>query len=171
MPSPGELVEQHRDMIPRRVRGTTRRGFVFDPGACKCQNIKCPCRRSRCVGGEPVRASSEAEPHPRGRPAIERGGTSPEGATSPRARRRRASVALCPSSEAEFHPRVAGPTILAGRWGHQGRGPQLLGRDFLSMFLVGEFVCVLFFAKVNGFPPVFWGTLIAVPDSSPRALR
>jgi hypothetical protein len=23
---------------------------------------------------------------------------------------------LCPSSEAEFHPRVAGPTVLVGRW-------------------------------------------------------
>jgi hypothetical protein len=29
-------------------------------------------------GGEPVRASSEAEPHLRGRPALEQGGTSPE---------------------------------------------------------------------------------------------
>jgi hypothetical protein len=36
MASPGELAKQRRDMIPRRVRGTTRRGFVFDPGTCKC---------------------------------------------------------------------------------------------------------------------------------------
>jgi hypothetical protein len=33
MASPGGLAEQRRDMIPRRVRGTARRGFVFDPGA------------------------------------------------------------------------------------------------------------------------------------------
>jgi hypothetical protein len=78
-------------------------------------------------GGEPVRPLSEAEPHLRGRPALERGGTSPEGATgprarrnltrggvqppSPRARREFASAVSCPSSEAEFRPRVAGPTV------------------------------------------------------------
>jgi hypothetical protein len=83
MASPGELAEQRWDMIPKRVRGTARRGFVFNPGACKCQNIKCPYRGSRCGGGEPVRASSEAESHPRGRRVLERGGTSPEGAIGP----------------------------------------------------------------------------------------
>jgi hypothetical protein len=112
-----------------------RHGFVFDPGACKCQSIKCPCRGSGYGGGEPVRPSSEAEPHPRGRsarrsltrggvppsseadphlrghPALERGGSSPEGAPSPRARREFVSVVPCPSSEAEFRPRMAGPTV------------------------------------------------------------
>jgi hypothetical protein len=110
MASPGGLAEQRRDMVPRRVRGTAWRGFVFDLGACMCQSIKCPGRGSRYGGGEPVRASSEAEPHPRGRstlergqnltrggvqpsseaepharghPALERGGNSPEGASSP----------------------------------------------------------------------------------------
>jgi hypothetical protein len=73
-----------------------------------CQNIKCPVRGSRCGSGEPVRASSEAKPHPRGRLALERGGASPEGASSPRARRSFVSAVLCPSSEAEFRPRVAG---------------------------------------------------------------
>jgi hypothetical protein len=58
-----------------------------------------------------VRPSSEAEPHLRGRPTLERGGTSPEGAPSPRARRKLASAVSCPSSEAEFRPRVAGPTV------------------------------------------------------------
>jgi hypothetical protein len=74
-----------------------------------------------------MRSSSEAEPRSRGPPAPERGGaslggggggpahgrgrTSPEGATSPRARRRFASAVSCPSSEAEFRPRVAGPTV------------------------------------------------------------
>jgi hypothetical protein len=136
MASPGELAEHRRDMIPRRVRRTARRGFIFDPGACKCQNIKCPCRGSRYRGGEPVRSSmrrnltrggnrpsSEAEPHPRGRLALERGGTSPEGSTSPRARQRFASAVLRPCSEAEFRLRGAGPTVPVGRWDHQGHGP------------------------------------------------
>jgi hypothetical protein len=114
MASPRELAEHRRDMIPRRVRGTARRGFVFYSGTCKCQNIKCPCRGSRYGGGELVRASSEAEPHlrgrrlsseaephPRGRPALKRGGTSPEGATSPRARWNLTRGGDRPSSEAE----------------------------------------------------------------------
>jgi hypothetical protein len=62
-------------------------------------------------GGEPVRPSNEAEPHTGGRPALEQGGTSPEGATSPRARRKFASGLTWPSNEAEFRPRVAGPTV------------------------------------------------------------
>jgi hypothetical protein len=66
MASPGGLAEQCRDMIPRRVRGTSWRGFVFDSGACMCQNIKCSGRGSGCGSGEPVRASSEAESRPRG---------------------------------------------------------------------------------------------------------
>jgi hypothetical protein len=61
MTSPGGLAEQRMDMIPRRVRGTAWRGFVFDLGVCMCQNIKCSSRGSRCGSGEPVRASSEAE--------------------------------------------------------------------------------------------------------------
>jgi hypothetical protein len=112
------------------------RGFIFDLSACKCQCIKCPCRRSRCGGGEPTRPSSEAEPHPSERPALERGGTLPEGgdrpsseeephprerqalerggtplegAPSPRARRKFAHVVPRPLSGAEFCSRVAGP--------------------------------------------------------------
>jgi hypothetical protein len=102
MASPGELAEQRQDMIPRRVRGTARRGFVFDPGACKCQSIKCPYGGIMYGGGEPVRASSEVESHPRGRPALERGGTSPEGAADPRARRSLTRGGDRPSSEAEI---------------------------------------------------------------------
>jgi hypothetical protein len=86
MATPGGLAEQRRDMNPRRVRGTTWRRFVFDLGACMCQDIKCPGQGSRYRGGEPVRTSSEAEPHLRGHPALERGGASLEGASSPRAR-------------------------------------------------------------------------------------
>jgi hypothetical protein len=74
-------------MILRRVEGTTWRGFVFDLGACMCQYIKCSGQGSRYGGGEPVRASCELETRSRGCLALERGGTSPEGATSPRARR------------------------------------------------------------------------------------
>jgi hypothetical protein len=123
-------VEQRRDMIPRRVRGTAWRRFVFDLGAYMCQNIKCSGRGSRCGSGEPMRAlseaeslleggvwpSSEAESHPRGRPALERGeispeeasslergGISPEGVTSPRARWSLARGGVQPSSEAEFY--------------------------------------------------------------------
>jgi hypothetical protein len=58
-----------------------------------------------------MRSSSEVEPRSRGRLAPERGGTSPEGATNPRAIRRFASVVSCPSSKAEFCPRVVGPTV------------------------------------------------------------
>jgi hypothetical protein len=69
-------------------------------------------RQDLTRGGD--RPSSKAGPHLRGRPALERGGTSPEGATGPRARRRFTSAVSCPSSEAEFQPRVAGPTVLVG---------------------------------------------------------
>jgi hypothetical protein len=137
------------------------RGFVFDLGACMCQSIKCPSQGSGYRGGEPmgasseaeirprgdqpsseadltrggVQPSSEAELHARGRPALERGGTSPEGASSPRVRRGFVSATLCPSSEAEFRPRVAGPTVLVCRWGHQGRGPLPLGRNYFERVL------------------------------------
>jgi hypothetical protein len=99
MALPGGLAEQHRDMIPKRVRGTTWRGFAFDLGVCMCQKIKCSGRGS----GEPVRASSEAESRSRGCLALERDGVSPEGASSPRARRSLARGGVQPSSEAESY--------------------------------------------------------------------
>jgi hypothetical protein len=75
MASPGGLAEQRRDMIPRRVRGTASwHGFVFDLGACMCQNIKCSGWGSRYGGCEPVRASSEAKTRSRGCLALKRGG-------------------------------------------------------------------------------------------------
>jgi hypothetical protein len=61
-----------------------------------------------------VRASSEAETCSRGRLALERGGTSSEAASSPRARRNFISAVLCPSSEAEFRSRVAGADCSGG---------------------------------------------------------
>jgi hypothetical protein len=130
MASQGGLAERRRDMILRRVRGTAWRRFVFDLGAYMCQNIKCSGQGSRCGSGEPMRASSEAESslegvsgprarrsltrgavqpssvaksHPRGRPALERGGISPEGVTSPRARWSLARRGVQPSSEVEFY--------------------------------------------------------------------
>jgi hypothetical protein len=78
---------QRQGRIPRRCQRDDMRGFVSDPGACRCQNIKCSGWRSRYEGSELVRASSVTEPHARGRPVLERGGTSREGATGPRARR------------------------------------------------------------------------------------
>jgi hypothetical protein len=77
MASPGGLAEQRRDMIPGHVRWTVVRGFVSDRGACGCQSIKCPGQGSMYGGGEPMGSSSEAETRPRGRPALERGETSP----------------------------------------------------------------------------------------------
>jgi hypothetical protein len=143
MASPGGLREQRRDMIPRRVRGSTWRGFVFDSGTCMCQNIKCSGQGSRYGGGEPVKASSkaethprgvsgprvrrnltrggvwpssEADPHPRGCPALERGGTSIVWSCAPRAKR-------------SFARGWLGLTVLVGRWGHQDCGPLLPSRD------------------------------------------
>jgi hypothetical protein len=135
MASPGGLAEQHRDSIPKRVRGAAWRGSVFDSGAYMCQNIKCPGRGSRYGGGEPVRASSEAETRSTGRLAFERGETSPEGASNPRARRSFVSVVLCPSSEAEFRPRVAGADCSGGPLRPLGPWALLLIRDCLRRVL------------------------------------
>jgi hypothetical protein len=62
-----------------------------------------------------IQPSSKAESRPRGRPALERGGVSPEGASNARARRRFVSAALYPSSEMEFRPRERALTVLVGR--------------------------------------------------------
>jgi hypothetical protein len=106
-----------------------------------------------------VRSSSEAEPRSRGRSALDRDGTSLEGvsstrarrnparggrpnparggaslerATNPRAKRSFTSAAPCPSSEAEFRPRVARSSVwwAVGPW------------DYLSR--VFRFTCVCF---------------------------
>jgi hypothetical protein len=116
-----------------------------------------------------VRSSSEAEPRSRvhsaldrdgtslegvsstrarrnpargGSPNPTRGGASLEGATSPRAKQSFISAAPCPSSKAEFRPRVARPTI-GGPWAHG-----IIFRVFLGSF---AFV----FTKVSGFALVF----------------
>jgi hypothetical protein len=140
-----------------RFPGMSWRGFVFDLGVYECQCIKCPwgsryegsgtmrstseahqvfssrSRRDLARGG--VQPSSEAESSSRGRPAPERSGTSPEGATSPRARQSFISAAPCPSSEAEFHPRVVRPTA----W--RAVGP------WVYLTCVFRFVCVCFLRR------------------------
>jgi hypothetical protein len=148
MASPGVLAEQRWDMIPKRVRGTTWCVFVFDLGACTCQNIKCSVR-------EQVRGRRACE-------SLERGGDTLEGVSSPRARGNLTRGGVQPSSEVELHPRGRpalerdgisivwrcaprakrsfargwlGLTVLAGRWGRQDRGPLPLSRDCLGCVL------------------------------------
>jgi hypothetical protein len=53
-----------------------------------------------------VRSSSETEPCSRGRSTLDRDGSPPEGASSPRAWRNPARGGAQPPSEAEPHPRV-----------------------------------------------------------------
>jgi hypothetical protein len=108
-----------------------------------------------------MRSSSEVEPRSRGCPAPERGGTSLEGASSPRARRYLTRGGDQPSSEAEVCQRGVVPLersgvppeggwvdCLVGRWGYLGRGPVSLS------YACFRFVCILFFAKVSGFSPI-----------------
>jgi hypothetical protein len=62
-----------------------------------------------------VQLSSEAESRPRGRPSLEGGGVSPEGASSPRARRSFGGTASGPSSKVKICPRGAVADHLMGR--------------------------------------------------------
>jgi hypothetical protein len=104
-------------------------------------------------------------PHPRGCSTLERGGTSPEGATGPRARRSFVSAVLRPSSEAEFRPRVPGPIVLVGRWGHQGR-------DYVVLALgLRICLCLCFLQEKVGFPRLFRGPLWLSPTVAPENLR
>jgi hypothetical protein len=82
-----------------------------------------------------VRALSEAEPHPRGRPALERGGVSLVRCYGPRAKRSfaRGWLAL---------------TVLVGRWGRQVHGPLPPGRYCVLCFLSS----FALFVKEMGFP-------------------
>jgi hypothetical protein len=91
-----------------------------------------------------VQPSSETGPHLRRRPALERGGTSPEGAASPRARRGLTRGGDQPSSEAKVCQCGAWAVCLVGRWGRRGRGPVSLS------CVCFRFVCVFVFAKVSG---------------------
>jgi hypothetical protein len=85
-------------------------------------------------GGELARASSEAEPHPSGRPALERGGTSLKGTSSPRARRNITRGGVQPSSEAEPHPRGR-PALERGGTSPEGASSPRARRNFVSVVL------------------------------------
>jgi hypothetical protein len=100
---------------------------------------------SRYGGGEPVRTSCEAEPRPRGRPALERGGTSPEGVSIPRLRRSLVSAVLRLSSEAEFRPKVAGADYSGGALGPLGPWAPAAGlwSSWACIIVVGSFVFVI----------------------------
>jgi hypothetical protein len=110
-------------------------------------------------------ASSDAEIRPRGRPALERGGDSPE--VGPRARQRFCSVAPDPRGRWRFSrgaPRLAasmGWLRLLGLW-FSASGHDYAGCD---LRFAGSFrFC--YFAR-NGFFPSHQGTLMVVSDSSP----
>jgi hypothetical protein len=60
-----------------------------------------------------IQLSSEAEPHPKGRPALERGGVLLVWCRAPRA-------------NLSFARGWLGLIVLVGRWGRQDRGPLLL---------------------------------------------
>jgi hypothetical protein len=77
-------------------------------------------------------------------------------------RQRFASAVSCPSSEAELCPRVTGPTV----WWAVGATWAVGPRVYLTRVL-GSFAFCFF--EVSGFSLVVYGTLMAVPDSSPRA--
>jgi hypothetical protein len=116
--------------FPSGVRGPACWGFAFDPDARSVSEHSmlrsgewalrhgpvevdpCEPRARRSPARGCTQPSSEAESHPRGRPALERGGVSPEGASSPRARQSFGVTAPGPSSEAEFCPRCAGAGCL-----------------------------------------------------------
>jgi hypothetical protein len=85
-----------------------------------CQKNKGPGRGSRYGGGEPVRASSEAETRSRGRLVHERGEDLLEGASSPRARWSFIGAGPCPSSKVESRPRVARDDCSGGPLGPPG---------------------------------------------------
>jgi hypothetical protein len=145
-----------------------RRGFVFDLGACMCQNIKCPGRGSRYGGarareslergGDSLKGasgprarrnltqrggqpSSEAEPYSRGRSALERGGVSLVRCRTPRAKR-------------SFARGWLGLTVLVGCWGRQDRGPLLLICDCFRRVLS---LCVRLCFVICGRKCVFSG--------------
>jgi hypothetical protein len=128
-----ELVRGWRTRESLERGGDSREGCrALERGGVSPEGVTSPrARRSLTRGGDqPPRearthprgrpAPSEAEPHPRRRLALERGGTLPEGASNPRARRGLVSAALCPSSEVEFRSREAGADCYGGPLGRPG---------------------------------------------------
>jgi hypothetical protein len=94
----------------------------------------------------------------RARKSLERGGVSPEGASSPRARRSFISAVPCPSSEVEFRSRGQGAAGAA-----RSVGPYRWAVIVSGVFYVCEFVCVLLFAKESGFFPGCLGDPYSCP--------
>jgi hypothetical protein len=88
MASPGELAEQRRGVIPRRVVAWIR----LWPGHLQMSVHEMPLSGEKVWRRWAHEVLERAEPRPRGRPAPERGGTSLEGGDRP-------------SSEAKPHPR------------------------------------------------------------------
>jgi hypothetical protein len=129
MTSPGGLVEQCRDMTPRRVRWTAC--------TCRCQSIKWLGRGSRCGGGVAPGASSEED--------LARGGGQPSSEAD------FTQGGNWPSSEAEFRPRVPGPIVLVGRWAHRGRD------HVMRVLSLQIYLRLCFLREKMGFPRFFRG--------------
>jgi hypothetical protein len=112
----------------RRAREVLERDGTSLEGAFSSRSRQDPARRGI---QPPERGGIPLE----GRPAPKRGRASPEGATGPRARRSFTSEAPCPSSEAEFGPRLVGPIVwwAVGPWVYLTR--------------VFRFVCVCFLRR------------------------
>jgi hypothetical protein len=92
-----------------------------------------------------VMSSSETETLSRGRSALDRDGTSLEGASSPRARRNPARGGAQPSSEVELHPRGR-PTLERGEV-LPVRRCLPWARGFILRVLLGSFVFVFYEGK------------------------
>jgi hypothetical protein len=90
------------------------RGFAFDTCVCVVSDHLILWSGSGRKARELWTASSEAEIHPRGCPAIKRSGVLVVRRRSPRARRRFAQGGDQPSSEADFRWFGAGPLERGG---------------------------------------------------------
>jgi hypothetical protein len=168
------LMEQRRDMIPRRCQRAGVAGIRLWPRRPRCTGafnalvggvgaaswVQGGLKRGRESLGGPG-PLSEVETSPRGRQSLEQGGDSPAGASGPRARRRLARGGVRPSSKAETpwrgawsssetetHPRGTAAGRLVGRCGFLGRGPSFTSgcdRAECVLWFVGLFVYLLLF--------------------------
>jgi hypothetical protein len=116
MAFPRELVEQHRGMIPRRVRVVAQSCGVRALNACTCEQER---GRRVCEGPRARRTPPEGAFSPRARRTPPEGAfsprarrTPPEGASIPRARQTRGGILLC---------RPSGPRGPPGSWSCRAR--------------------------------------------------
>jgi hypothetical protein len=159
------LVEQRRDMIPRRCQRADVAGIrVWQERPRRARAF------NALVGG--VGAASWVWG------GLERGGVSPEGASGPRARGRLARGGVRPLSEAEFlrcgaqssseteiRPRGTAAVRLVGRCGFLGRGPFCFGpQPNGACFGVCGFVSLRFIIFRKGHSP----RLLGDPYGCPR---